>query len=610
MRIAARIAQLTIERRRHVPPIAKRSAKEKMRREAIKSLETRSPAVFGTNRTWLLALIMGACLASVAGAQTGREIARQASPSVVLILAEGRDKKSVALGSGFFIAEDIVATNSHVVRGAARLYAKLSGRKGLHPFEAVIANDRQKDLALLRIRSAKGSPLSIGSEDEVRVGDQIYVVGNPEGLESTFSSGNISGIRRMKGMDYLQISAPVSHGSSGGPVLDKSGGVIGVVVGSFVKGQNLNFAVPVAYLLPLASVTGVRVNHIDASEWEVVEEDDSAGKATSLISSSLEEIEARAASILQSANLPKPVTDPETEKKLQNARGAVLREPSSAEAQYELGQVRSESRRFNEAREAYDRAIRIKPDYLEVYLSKAEMYRSLGSGFNDLNAREEDDCLSLAIYSFKQGIRFQPDSLDAHVGLGKAYDALERQEEARSEFRVAIKLNPHSPEGYYALGNHYCWRSAIVALTPDELAEAVGAFKEAIRIAPDHVPYYLRLGLTLHRARRYEDSIVAYLKGIRIYHQPGPYGPGAGPFGEIYLYLNDVYIESQRALEGCTTYRALIAEGLNNGWPHFALGSLYVHLGNKAAALEEYKILKSRFKVSTFAETLFEMIYR
>lgn len=83
---------------------------------------------------WLTAAVRG---------QSAREIAKQAAPSVVLILAEGKNGKSLTLGSGFFIAEDIVATSSHVIRGAVRLYAKLSGRKGLHPFDTVIANDRQ-----------------------------------------------------------------------------------------------------------------------------------------------------------------------------------------------------------------------------------------------------------------------------------------------------------------------------------------------------------------------------------------------------------------------------------------------------------------------------------
>ncbi len=95
------------------------------------------------NHTKVLALMMVLWLTAAVRGQSAREIAKQAAPSVVLILAEGKNGKSLTLGSGFFIAEDIVATSSHVIRGAVRLYAKLSGRKGLHPFDTVIANDRQ-----------------------------------------------------------------------------------------------------------------------------------------------------------------------------------------------------------------------------------------------------------------------------------------------------------------------------------------------------------------------------------------------------------------------------------------------------------------------------------
>jgi S1-C subfamily serine protease len=88
------------------------------------------------------------------------------------------------------------------------------------------------------------------------VGDQVYVVGNPEGLEGTFSQGIVSGIRTFDSDSILQITAPISPGSSGGPVLDSVGNVIGIAVATFKSGQNLNFAVPVSYLKSLLSKSG------------------------------------------------------------------------------------------------------------------------------------------------------------------------------------------------------------------------------------------------------------------------------------------------------------------------------------------------------------------
>jgi len=77
----------------------------------------------------------------------------------------------------------------------------------------------------------------------MEVGDTVYVAGNPKGLEGTFSQGIVSGIRRVKGNRYLQITAAISEGSSGGPILNESGDVIGIAVATVREGQNLNFAV-------------------------------------------------------------------------------------------------------------------------------------------------------------------------------------------------------------------------------------------------------------------------------------------------------------------------------------------------------------------------------
>jgi len=86
---------------------------------------------------------------------------------------------------------------------------------------------------------------------QVEIGDEVYAIGNPEGLEATLSQGIISGIRQLGGNRYFQISAPISHGSSGGTILDKSGEVIAVAVGVLGSGQNLNFAIPISEVAAL-----------------------------------------------------------------------------------------------------------------------------------------------------------------------------------------------------------------------------------------------------------------------------------------------------------------------------------------------------------------------
>lgn len=181
---------------------------------------------------------------------TARQIAQRSFPSVVVLVSEDAKGKPSALGSGFFVSDDVIATNFHVVKGASRVYAKIVGQRAIYNILGTVAIDENQDLALLKVQGVKAQPLILGNASQIGVGDEIYVVGNPEGLEGTFSQGIISALREN---GFIQITAPISHGSSGGPVLNNKGEVIGVAVGIREEGQNLNFSVPVTYLKLLIS---------------------------------------------------------------------------------------------------------------------------------------------------------------------------------------------------------------------------------------------------------------------------------------------------------------------------------------------------------------------
>lgn len=211
----------------------------------------------------LLLLLLGS--SSVVSAQTAqkgdlsaRQIAQRTFPSVVVLVTEDRSGDKY-LGSGFFVDRDVVATNYHVIKGATKIVARLVGIRSVGRKRSatsddekyvtyqvsVLSTDEEDDLALLKVHGAVARPLTLARGSRVAVGDVVYVAGNPEGLEGTFSQGIVSALR---GKDYVQITAAISHGSSGGPVLNSRGDVIGVAVGAIETGQNLNFAVPVSQL--------------------------------------------------------------------------------------------------------------------------------------------------------------------------------------------------------------------------------------------------------------------------------------------------------------------------------------------------------------------------
>jgi S1-C subfamily serine protease len=180
-----------------------------------------------------------------------REIAKRTLPSVVLVVMVRGASDRTVLGSGFFVGTDVIATNYHVVKDATRGYVKGVDNETRYDVIGLVGLDRANDLALLKVRKIQGVALRLADSSGAEVGDSIYVVSNPEGLEGTFSTGIISSVRKLGASTVVQITAPISHGSSGGPVLNSQGEVIGVAVGAIEGGQALNFAVPSSYLIDL-----------------------------------------------------------------------------------------------------------------------------------------------------------------------------------------------------------------------------------------------------------------------------------------------------------------------------------------------------------------------
>ena len=201
-------------------------------------------------------LMLLLCGIPVANAQTPQQIAKKAFNSTVLLVMEDANGQPISLGSGFFVRNGQIATNLHVVEGAARGYAKLVGQKTKYDIEGITAIDPQRDLVILKVSAFGAQVLFLGDSDALQVGESVYAVGNPRGLEGTFSQGIISSIREVGTDKLLQITAPISPGSSGGPVLNGVSDVIGVSVATFRGGQNLNFAIPSNYLQALVAKAG------------------------------------------------------------------------------------------------------------------------------------------------------------------------------------------------------------------------------------------------------------------------------------------------------------------------------------------------------------------
>ena len=165
---------------------------------------------------------------------------------VVMIISMDENYQPISIGSGFVIGKNgEIATNYHVIEGASSAIVKFVNKEEKYSVDNIVQTSAKYDLAIIQINT-KSSPLLLGDDELSSVGNRIYAIGNPEGLEGTVSEGIISGFRKIdENFRIMQITAPISPGSSGGPVIDQKGQVIGIASASIIIGQNLNFAIPV-----------------------------------------------------------------------------------------------------------------------------------------------------------------------------------------------------------------------------------------------------------------------------------------------------------------------------------------------------------------------------
>ena len=182
------------------------------------------------------------------------EIAEIALRSTVVLEIKKTNGKRLKAASGFVVGEGLIVTAYHVIKDVtAGSTARAIGETIAHPIDQVVAVDKPHDLAILQANVIV-PPLLLGDSDTLRIGEPVYVTGNPDGYIGSFSTGVLAAIRpgdQLVQDQVLQITAPVSAGSSGGPVLNNRGEVIGVLNGDDSDGQLLNFATPVNFLKAL-----------------------------------------------------------------------------------------------------------------------------------------------------------------------------------------------------------------------------------------------------------------------------------------------------------------------------------------------------------------------
>jgi hypothetical protein len=212
------------------------------------------------------AAVAGACGGTVRAPRprlSPKQIIEHSKAAIVRITVYSQHGAGV--GSGFAVGTDgRIVTNYHVIEEALQAEVELHDGSTF-PVEQVVAVDEAHDLAVIRIPRPGMKTLAIGDSDRVEPGDRVYAIGNPLGAGWTISDGLISALQLVDQVTLLQISAPISQGSSGGPLLNPYGEVIGVAMAIAEQGQNVNFGMPINYLQPMLTATGGEAFHAFAA---------------------------------------------------------------------------------------------------------------------------------------------------------------------------------------------------------------------------------------------------------------------------------------------------------------------------------------------------------
>lgn len=174
-------------------------------------------------------------------------IAKAANGAVVSIIMSDKNGQPVAQGSGFIIRKDgRIVTNYHVIAEGTSAVVKLPNG-AFFAVDGVLAANKDRDIAIIKAHGENFHTVQIGDSDRVQVGDEVVAIGNPLSLESTVSDGIVSAIRTVQdeGGKFLRITAPISPGSSGGPLFNMAGQVVAITSARIEGGENLNFAIPI-----------------------------------------------------------------------------------------------------------------------------------------------------------------------------------------------------------------------------------------------------------------------------------------------------------------------------------------------------------------------------
>jgi tetratricopeptide (TPR) repeat protein len=437
------------------------------------------------------------------------DLVRRIKPSAVAIETFDARGEKLSRGSGFFIDVDRVVTNRHVIEGAYRAEVHLNSGN-TYQVKTVLAVDAEGDVVLLKVEAPPNlvRPLQL-DRTSPQEGESVVVIGNPFGLEGSVSNGIVSAVRDIPGFGrIIQITAPISPGSSGSPVVNMQGQVIGVATLQITGGQSVNFAIPSERIAQLdRSAQSESSQQISLSDLVAATGRNQRAKAVEYFRDGLSFLSKddcqRALPYFQKA------TDSDNgygeawaqtgfcneklgrhAEAIDASKKAVAIRPS-AESYFNIGLANYYLKQYRESEQAYRQAIKFDP------YNAADAYYALGLTYRDWGQFDEE------IQSYKYAIRLKPDYASAYDRMGQRYLQLKKYPEAIEAFKQLSAMRPGDANAQNNLGEAY------EAMNKHD--ESVEAFRQAIRLKPDFGKAYYNLGKTFLAQGNRDAAVEQYV---------------------------------------------------------------------------------------------------
>lgn len=400
-------------------------------------------------------------------------LVRQIKPSAVAIETFDSKGKTLSRGSGFFIDTDKIITNRHVIEKSNRVEIHLNNGKKFQA-SGILAIDGEGDLALIQVNIPRefAVPLPI-IETNPEEGESIVVIGNPYGLEGSVSNGIVSAVREIPGYGkIIQITAPISPGSSGSPVVNMRGQVIGVATLQAEEGQSLNFAVP-----------SRRISQLKIGQLQ----------SFANVSKETKQNKRAIAERLYSKGL-QFLSNDEFAKALPYFNEAVKSDPNYAEAWYQVGYCYGILGMHSEALKATINAAKLRPDWIETHIN-------IGASSFALNRFDD------AVEAYKKAAKLDSTRGDLQYAIGISFNRLGKTGEEILAYRRAISLKPDLVPAIENLGVAY--------FKEKRYKEAADIFEDLQSYKADAKTYNF-LGESYFELENLSKSIEAFINAVNM----------------------------------------------------------------------------------------------